>query len=132
MESYIQGKGSSGFYGSAADYCHFQAWLAYLAMDSMLGRVAVVIGAIRSTMAGRSRKTLDVSAAATGNEALAIQAEVAKVDDLGKFYVEVSQKLGKIDLLFAQETLDVCAFDGFILEILLIAQKNRLLKASCR
>jgi hypothetical protein len=28
-----------------------------------------------------------------------------------------NEKLGKIDLLFAEETLDVCAVDGFILEI---------------
>ena len=55
--------------------------------------------------------------AATGNEALAIQADVAKLQELGKFYAEISQKLGKIDLLFAEETLDVCAVDGFILEI---------------
>ena len=52
-----------------------------------------------------------------GNEALAIQADVAKLQELGKFYAEISQKLGKIDLLFAEETLDVCAVDGFILEI---------------
>jgi NAD(P)-dependent dehydrogenase (short-subunit alcohol dehydrogenase family) len=55
--------------------------------------------------------------AAIGNEALAIQADVAKLEDLGKFYAEISQKLGELDLLFAAETLDVCAVDEFILEI---------------
>jgi NADP-dependent 3-hydroxy acid dehydrogenase YdfG len=66
---------------------------------------------------GRSWTTLGEAGAAMGNEALAIQADVAKLQELGKLYAEISQKLGTIELLFAEETLDVCAVDGFILEI---------------
>jgi short-subunit dehydrogenase involved in D-alanine esterification of teichoic acids len=102
-------------------------------MKMLKGRVAPVTGAsslglamakrLQQESAGvattqRSWTTLDEAGAAIGNEALAIQADVAKLQELGKFYAEISQKLGKIDLLFAEETLDVCAVDGFILEIL--------------
>jgi hypothetical protein len=37
--------------------------------------------------------------------------------DLGKLSAEISRKLGKIDLLFTEETLDVYALDGLILEL---------------
>ena len=35
-----------------------------------------------------------------GNGILAVQADVARLEDLDKLYAEVSQKLGKIDVLF--------------------------------
>ena len=49
----------------------------------------------------RGQTDAAVSAAkALGNEAVAIQADVAKLSDLDKLYTEVSKKLGKIDALF--------------------------------
>lgn len=54
----------------------------------------------RVAIAGRSKKTLDEAAGAIGHGVLAIQADVAKLKDLDKLYEEVSQKLGRIDVLF--------------------------------
>jgi NAD(P)-dependent dehydrogenase (short-subunit alcohol dehydrogenase family) len=54
----------------------------------------------RVAIAGRSRKTLNEVVGAIGNDVLAIQADVAKLEDLDKLYAEISQKLGKIDVLF--------------------------------
>src|ERR1700751_2308278 len=51
-------------------------------------------------ISGRSEKTLDEAVKTIGNGVLAIQADVAKMAELDKFYAEVSQKLGKIDVLF--------------------------------
>jgi NAD(P)-dependent dehydrogenase (short-subunit alcohol dehydrogenase family) len=51
-------------------------------------------------ISGRSKKTLDDAVTTIGNRVLAIQADVAKLADLDKLYVEVSHKLGKIDVLF--------------------------------
>jgi NAD(P)-dependent dehydrogenase (short-subunit alcohol dehydrogenase family) len=54
----------------------------------------------RVAITGRSKKTLDEAVRTIGNGVLAIQADVAKLTDLDKLYTEVSQKLGKIDVLF--------------------------------
>src|SRR6201987_2985622 len=54
----------------------------------------------RVAISGRSKKTLDEAVKAIGNGVLAVQADVAKLADLDKLYMEVSQKLGKIDALF--------------------------------
>src|SRR6201981_2048677 len=54
----------------------------------------------RVAISGRSKKTLDEAVKAIGNGVLAVQADVAKLADLDKLYMEVSQKLGKIDVLF--------------------------------
>src|SRR5690242_7047305 len=51
-------------------------------------------------ISGRSRKTLDEAVKTIGNGVLAIQADVSKLDEVDKLYAEVSQKLGKIDVLF--------------------------------
>ena len=51
-------------------------------------------------ISGRSKKTLDEAVKAIGNGVAAVQADVAKLADLDKLYTEVSQKLGKIDVLF--------------------------------
>ena len=85
-------------------------------MARLEGKVAVVTGGnsgiglatakrlqeegARVVISGRSRKTLDEAVRTIGNGVLAVQADVAKLADLDKLYAEVSQKLGKIDVLF--------------------------------
>jgi NAD(P)-dependent dehydrogenase (short-subunit alcohol dehydrogenase family) len=85
-------------------------------MRRLEGKVAVVTGGnsgiglatanrfqqegARVAISGRSRKTLDEAVKKIGNGVLAIQADVAKLAELDKLYTEVSQKLGKIDVLF--------------------------------
>ena len=54
----------------------------------------------RVAISGRSKKTLDEAVKNLGNGLLAVQADVAKLSDLDKLFAEVSQKLGKIDVLF--------------------------------
>jgi NAD(P)-dependent dehydrogenase (short-subunit alcohol dehydrogenase family) len=85
-------------------------------MARLDGKVAVVTGGnsgiglatakrlqeegARVAISGRSRKTLDEAVRTIGNGVLAVQADVAKLADLDKLYAEVSQQLGKIDVLF--------------------------------
>ena len=85
-------------------------------MKRLEGKVAVVTGGnsgiglatakrlqeegAKVAIAGRSKKTLDDAVRTIGNGVLAIQADVSKFADLEKLYAEVSQKLGKIDVLF--------------------------------
>jgi len=54
----------------------------------------------RVAISGRSQKTLDEAVKILGKDVLAVQADVAKLTDVDKLYAEVSQKLGKIDVLF--------------------------------
>jgi NAD(P)-dependent dehydrogenase (short-subunit alcohol dehydrogenase family) len=54
----------------------------------------------RVAISGRSKKTLEEAVKNLGNGLLAVQADVAKLSDLDKLFAEVSQKLGKIDVLF--------------------------------
>src|SRR5947207_5362559 len=85
-------------------------------MASLEGKVAVVTGGnsgiglatakrlqeegARVAISGRSRKTLDEAVKTIGNGVLAVQADVSSLADVDKLYAEVSQKLGKIDVLF--------------------------------
>ena len=85
-------------------------------MNRLEGKVAVVTGGnsgiglatakrfqkegAKVAISGRSRKTLDEAVRAIGNGVVAVQADVAKLTDLDKLYAEVSEKLGKIDVLF--------------------------------
>ena len=85
-------------------------------MRRLEGKVAVVTGGnsgiglatakrlqeegARVVIAGRSRKTLDEAVKTIGNGVVAVQADVAKLTDVEKLFAEVSQKLGKIDVLF--------------------------------
>jgi NAD(P)-dependent dehydrogenase (short-subunit alcohol dehydrogenase family) len=86
-------------------------------MQRLEGKVAVVTGGnsgiglaaakrlqeegARVAINGRNKKTLDEAVKAIGNGVLAVQADVSKNEDLDKLYATVSQKLGKIDVLFA-------------------------------
>lgn len=85
-------------------------------MKRLEGKVAVVTGGnsgiglatakrlqeegARVAISGRSRKTLDEAVKTIGNGVVAVQSDVAKLTDLDKLFAEVSQKLGKIDVLF--------------------------------
>jgi NAD(P)-dependent dehydrogenase (short-subunit alcohol dehydrogenase family) len=85
-------------------------------MTRLEGKVAVVTGGnsgiglatakrfqeegAKVAISGRSRETLDEAVRTIGNGVLAVQADVAKLADIDKLYAEVSQKLGKIDVLF--------------------------------
>src|SRR6202140_5519998 len=85
-------------------------------MKRLEGKVAVVTGGnsgiglatakrlqqegARVAISGRSRKTLDEAVKTIGNGVVAVQSDVAKLTDVDKLFAEVSQKLGKIDVLF--------------------------------
>ena len=51
-------------------------------------------------ISGRSKQTLESAVKTIGNGVVAVQADVAKLTDVERLYAEVSQKLGKIDVLF--------------------------------
>ena len=85
-------------------------------MERLQGKVAVVTGGnsgiglatakrlqdegAKVAISGRNKKTLDEAVKTIGNGIVAVQADVAKFEDTDKLYAEVSQKLGKIDVLF--------------------------------
>jgi NAD(P)-dependent dehydrogenase (short-subunit alcohol dehydrogenase family) len=85
-------------------------------MKRLEGKVAVVTGGnsgiglasarrlqeegARVAISGRSKKTLDEAVKTIGNGVLAVQSDVSKLTDIDKLFKEVSQKLGKIDVLF--------------------------------
>ncbi len=85
-------------------------------MGRLEGKVAVVTGGnsgiglatakrfqqegARVVISGRSKKTLDEAVRTIGNGVLSIQADVSSLADLDRLYQEVSNKLGKIDVLF--------------------------------
>src|SRR5258707_2652509 len=86
-------------------------------MKRLEGKVAVVTGGnsgiglatakrlqeegARVTIVGRSKKTLDEAVKTIGNGVVAVQADVSVAKDLDRLYATVSQKFGKIDILFA-------------------------------
>jgi NAD(P)-dependent dehydrogenase (short-subunit alcohol dehydrogenase family) len=85
-------------------------------MTRLKGKVAVVTGGnsgiglatakrfqeegAKVAISGRSRKTLDEAVKTIGNGVVAVQADVARLEDVDRLYAEVSRKLGKIDVLF--------------------------------
>jgi NAD(P)-dependent dehydrogenase (short-subunit alcohol dehydrogenase family) len=86
-------------------------------MERLEGKVALVTGGnsgiglataqrlhdegAKVAISGRNQKTLDEAVKTIGKDVLAVQADVAKSGDLDKLFAAVSQKFGKIDILFA-------------------------------
>lgn len=52
-------------------------------------------------IAGRDRNTLNEAASAIGGDTLALQADVSKLEEIDRLYQAIAEKLGKIDVLFA-------------------------------
>lgn len=87
-----------------------------MALSRFDGKVAVITGGnsgiglaaakrlkdegARVAISGRSKKTLDEAVKLLGKDVLAVQADVAKLDETDKLFAEVSKKFGKIDVLF--------------------------------
>ena len=85
-------------------------------MKRLEGKVAVVTGGnsgiglatakqfrdegARVAISGRSQKTLDEALKELGKDALAVQADVSKLDDADKLFSAVEKRFGKIDVLF--------------------------------
>jgi len=55
----------------------------------------------RVVIVGRDRATLDEAASAIGSDVLVLQADVAHLSQIDQLYQSISEKLGKIDVLFA-------------------------------
>jgi NAD(P)-dependent dehydrogenase (short-subunit alcohol dehydrogenase family) len=55
----------------------------------------------RVVIAGRNQKTLDAAVKEIGKDVLGVRTDVSKAEDLDNLYTTISQKLGKIDVLFA-------------------------------
>lgn len=86
-------------------------------MKRLEGKVAVVTGGnsgiglasakrlleegARVAISGRSKKTLDEAVTLLGKDVLAVQSDVSKLSEIDEFFTAVTQKFGKIDILFA-------------------------------
>src|ERR1700676_5669099 len=55
----------------------------------------------RVVIAGRNQKTLDAAVKEIGKDVLGVRTDVSKPEELDKLYTTISQKLGKINVLFA-------------------------------
>lgn len=87
-----------------------------MALNRLEGKVAVVTGGnsgiglaaakrlkdegARVAISGRSQKTLDEAVKVLGKDALAVKADVSKLGEIDKLFAAVSEKFGKIDVLF--------------------------------
>ena len=86
-------------------------------MPRLAGKVAVVTGGnsgiglatakrfraegAQVVISGRDQKTLDQAVRTIGDGVVAVRADVSKLNDLDKLYKTVSEKFGKVDVLFA-------------------------------
>lgn len=55
----------------------------------------------RVVVTGRTRETLDAAVAELGDRALGVQGDVSSLADLDRLYATVGERLGRIDVLFA-------------------------------
>src|SRR5258708_38331561 len=127
-------------------------------MKRLEGKVAVVTGGnsgiglatakrfqqegARVVISGRSKKTLDEAVRTIGNGVLSIQADVSRLADLDRLYKEVSNKLGKIDVLFVNagvakfaplaETSESCSLPSALFPLLSVPRKAHLEKSRRR
>jgi len=85
-------------------------------MKRLEGKVAVITGGnsgiglaaaqrlqeegAKVAISGRSKKTLDEAAKLLGKDALVVQSDTSKVEEVGKLFEAVSKQFGKIDVLF--------------------------------
>jgi len=113
MRKYVKDQGGLI---QGADFRQIQRAYGGEEMKRLEGRVAVVTGGnsgiglatarrlreegARVAISGRNVKTLQEAVKMIGDDALAVQADVANPGELDKLYASVSQKLGKIDVLF--------------------------------
>ncbi|MGC1862959.1 MAG: glucose 1-dehydrogenase [Methylocystis sp.] len=86
-------------------------------MGKLSGKIAIVTGGnsgiglataklfategARVVITGRRKRELEAAVAEIGHGALGIQGDVSKLADLDNLYVELKQKFGRIDILFA-------------------------------
>jgi len=113
MRKYVKDQGGLI---QGADFRQIQRAYGGEEMKRLEGKVAVVTGGnsgiglatarrlreegARVAISGRNVKTLQEAVKMIGDDALAVQADVANPGELDKLYASVSQKLGKIDVLF--------------------------------
>jgi NAD(P)-dependent dehydrogenase (short-subunit alcohol dehydrogenase family) len=55
----------------------------------------------RVVIAGRDRSTLDEAISTIGSDVLALQVDVANLEQIDRLYKEIAERFGKIDILFA-------------------------------
>lgn len=85
-------------------------------MRRLEGKIAVVTGGnsgiglatakrlqeegARVAITGRNAQTLEEAVKSLGNDVVAVQADVSKLADIDKLYATVTEKLGRVDVLF--------------------------------
>lgn len=92
-------------------------------MKKLQGKVAVITGgnsgiglatakefareAAKIVITGRDSKSLASAEREIGGEVLAVQTDVAKLDDIEKLYQAVTERFGRIDVLFANAGIGI-------------------------
>jgi NAD(P)-dependent dehydrogenase (short-subunit alcohol dehydrogenase family) len=69
--------------------------------NSGIGLATAKLFSQEGVITGRDRITLNQAASVIGGDVLALPADVANLAEIDRLYEEISQKFGKIDILFA-------------------------------